>query len=188
MSPKPPDILRKSHRHVERKERATAKKQLRQETAIAAAELGASNGYVGACNCGAVGYRYTTNVPPSEWSVRACQCSYCREHDASYTSDPGGSVELVAAPGAVERQRFATQLTDFVICKRCGDLVAAIAATDHGQRAAVNIRLLRDPPRNLKPPEAMDYDQETVEQRRRRHGTQWTPVDEATTDLKRRRT
>lgn len=39
MSPKPPDILRKSHRHTERKERSTAKEDLRQEIPAAVDEL-----------------------------------------------------------------------------------------------------------------------------------------------------
>ncbi|NIW24482.1 MAG: hypothetical protein GWN29_07895 [Gammaproteobacteria bacterium] len=39
MSPKPPDILRKSHRHTERKQRATAKEDLRQEIPDAVDEL-----------------------------------------------------------------------------------------------------------------------------------------------------
>ncbi len=39
MSPKPPDILRKSHRHTERKERATAKEDLRKEIPDAVDEL-----------------------------------------------------------------------------------------------------------------------------------------------------
>ncbi len=39
MSPKPPDILRKSHRHTERKQRTTAKEDLRQEIPDAVDEL-----------------------------------------------------------------------------------------------------------------------------------------------------
>ncbi len=39
MGPKPPDILRKSHRHTERKERATAKDDLRREVPVAVEEL-----------------------------------------------------------------------------------------------------------------------------------------------------
>lgn len=39
MNPRPPDILRKSHRHTERKERATAKEDLRQEIPAAVEEL-----------------------------------------------------------------------------------------------------------------------------------------------------
>ena len=39
MTPKPPDILRKSHRHTERKERATAKEDLRQDLPDAVDEL-----------------------------------------------------------------------------------------------------------------------------------------------------
>ena len=39
MNPKPPDILRKSHRHTERKERASSKEDLRQEIPDAVDEL-----------------------------------------------------------------------------------------------------------------------------------------------------
>jgi hypothetical protein len=39
MTPKPPDILRKSHAHTERKERATAKEELRQEIPDAVEDL-----------------------------------------------------------------------------------------------------------------------------------------------------
>lgn len=39
MTPKPPDILRKSHRHTDRKERATAKEGLRAAADDAADEL-----------------------------------------------------------------------------------------------------------------------------------------------------
>lgn len=38
MTPKPPDILRKSHRHTDRKERATAKEDLRTAAAADAVE------------------------------------------------------------------------------------------------------------------------------------------------------
>ena len=44
MSPRPPDILRKSHRHTERKERATAKEDLRQELPDAVDELHDADG------------------------------------------------------------------------------------------------------------------------------------------------
>ena len=44
MTPRPPDILRKSHRHTERKERATAKEELRQEVPDAVDELDAEGG------------------------------------------------------------------------------------------------------------------------------------------------
>ena len=39
MTPEPPDILRKSHRHTDRKERATAKEDLRAAAADAVEEL-----------------------------------------------------------------------------------------------------------------------------------------------------
>lgn len=177
MSPKPPDILRKSHRHVERKERAAAKERLRLEASEAAAELVASGPYTGTCSCGAVGFSYWSELPPSAWHLRACQCALCARHAAVYTTDPAGRVEFVIDdPSAVERQRSGSGTLDFICCRRCGDLVGAVAVTSLGERAAVNIRLLEPAPADLPPPEAADYEREPLEARLERWARTWTPI------------
>ena len=48
----------------------------------------------GSCHCGAIGYDYATEVPPPDWSIRACQCAFCRAHDALSTSDPKGEIRF----------------------------------------------------------------------------------------------
>jgi hypothetical protein len=83
MSPKPSEILRKSHRHVERKERATVKEHLRQEATTAAEALESLTRYVGSCSCGAVGHLYDRtdylsiprcgSSPPGPWRQSARQ-------------------------------------------------------------------------------------------------------------------
>lgn len=177
MSPKPPDILRKSHRHTERKERATAKENLREQAAAASAELAANNRYTGACRCGALGYRYTTELAPADWTVRACDCSFCGRHGAVCTSDPSGSVEIVVNDTtALERYRFGLATADFLLCRRCGDYVAAVIETSHGSRAIVNLKLLQNYPPDLPPPRPVSYGDETREIRIRRREAQWTPV------------
>jgi hypothetical protein len=177
MSPKPPDILRKSHRHTDRKERAVAKEDLREQAAAAAEELTARHPYLGACRCGALGYRFTTATAPAEWDVRACECSFCRDHEATCTSDPEGSVEiLVNEPAALERHRFGLETADFLLCGRCGDYVAAVIATPHGARATVNLNLLEDPPRDLPEAVAVSYAAESRGERIRRREERWTPL------------
>ena len=52
--------------------------------------------YEGRCHCGAIGYRYSCTTPPSEWAIRACQCRFCRTHDALSTSDPAGTIAFEA--------------------------------------------------------------------------------------------
>jgi hypothetical protein len=47
--------------------------------------------YLARCHCGALTARYLTAVPIDAWSVRACQCSFCRAHAVLSTSDSAGS-------------------------------------------------------------------------------------------------
>ena len=57
--------------------------------------------YLARCHCGVLTARYRTAVAPEDWSVRACQCSFCRGHGAQMTSDPAGSLEfrsVIVAP------------------------------------------------------------------------------------------
>lgn len=177
MSPRPPDILRKSHRHTERKARATAKEELREQAAAASEELGAGNQYVGACRCGALSFRYTTELAPPDWAVRACECSFCSSRGAVCTSDPAGAVAIIVNdPAALERYRFGLETADFLLCKRCGDYVAAVIETTQGARATLNLKLLQGYPPDLPTPRPVSYDDETREARIRRREAQWTPV------------
>jgi hypothetical protein len=184
MSPRPPDILRKSHRHDEGNERANAKAELERELVAVIAETTARRAFAGRCRCGAIGYTYYTEIPPAEWAVRACQCSFCREHDAASTSDPAGTFQLtVNDPAAVELRRFGLKTADFVICRRCGAYVAAVIETASGRRATFNVHLLLDAPPDLPHAEPADYDGETAEERIRRREMRWTPLTPDSADL-----
>lgn len=177
MSPKPPDILRKSHRHSERKARATEKEDLRAQAAAAADDIAVSHRYTGACRCGALGYNYTTALSPADWPVHACECSFCQRHGTLSTSDPAGAVEIsVNDAAALERYRFGLATADFLLCKRCGDYVAATIETSRGARAIINLKLLQDYPPDLPPPKSVSYEDEIRADRIRRRAAQWTPI------------
>jgi hypothetical protein len=87
--------------------------------------------YTGTCDCGDINIEYRTDLVPADWPIRECQCSFCRKHAMLSTSDPDGEVVLtVRDPASLRRYRFATGVTDFLICARCGVYVGATVVND----------------------------------------------------------
>src|SRR5882672_2784603 len=133
--------------------------------------------YAGTCHCGAVGFSFRTRLPPGEWSVRACQCSFCRAHSALTTSDPSGSIEfLEPRSGTLARYRFGQRTADFLICRNCGVYLGAVIDSPSGRFGIINVNALRLIPSALPVPKSMDYDSETSEQRIARRQQRWSPV------------
>lgn len=135
--------------------------------------------YVGSCHCGAIGFTYRTEKEPSAWSVRACQCSFCRAHHALSTSDPAGSIEFTAADrDLLSRYRFGLGTSDFLVCRRCGVYIGASIETPRGRFGIVTVNALRPIP---SVPEAtpMDYGAESKQQRIARREQRWSPLTAA---------
>jgi hypothetical protein len=131
----------------------------------------------GSCHCGAIGFRYFTDRPPSSWSVRACQCGFCRAHHAATTSDPGARIEFKAADAMLlNRYRFARRTADFLICRRCGVYIGAVIETARGRFGIINVRALRPILPEVAPAVPIDYGVETSEQRIARREQRWSPV------------
>jgi hypothetical protein len=87
--------------------------------------------YAGSCHCGDLRIEYQTTLLPAQWPLRECQCSFCRKHAMLSTSDPDGEIVLTLRhPAALNRYRFATGVTDFLICARCGVYVGATVVND----------------------------------------------------------
>lgn len=133
--------------------------------------------YSGGCHCGAVRLRYTTSLPPGRWSIRACQCRFCRAHDALSTSDPAGSLEFTCdEPGLLQRYRFALKTADFLLCRRCGVYVGAVIETPGGRYGIVNTHALDETPPDIADVGAISYDGEDTAGRVSRREERWTPV------------
>ena len=131
----------------------------------------------GRCHCGAIGFSFRTRLAPREWNVRACQCSFCRAHGALSASDPSGAIEFhELQSGALERYRFGLRTADFLLFRRCGVYIGALIETPGGRFGIVNVNALRPLPADLPAPGAMDYGEETSEQRIGRREQRWTPV------------
>jgi hypothetical protein len=134
--------------------------------------------YEGSCHCGAIGFSYVTDMSPESWSVRACQCSFCRAHGARSTSDPGGSLRFVVSkPRELQRYRFGFHTADFLLCRNCGVYVGAVVATSRGSFGIVNLNALASEPSGLPPPAAVSYEAESRGERVRRREQRWTPLE-----------
>ncbi len=133
--------------------------------------------YTGRCHCGAIGYRYTVAASPTDWAIRACQCRFCRLHDALSTSDPTGTIEFEAArPDQLQRYRFGLETADFLLCRQCGAYIGAVIETSNGRFGIVNTHALVDPQPSTAAREAISYDGEDTGGRIARRQERWSRV------------
>jgi len=133
--------------------------------------------YNGKCHCGAIGYVYRCDKEPAEWAIRACQCRFCRAHDALSASDPTAAIEFVAdEPDQLQRYRFGLHTADFLICRRCGVYIGAIIETPHGSFGIINTHALSDPAPDTAKPQPISYDGEKTGNRVTRREERWSPI------------
>ena len=131
----------------------------------------------GSCHCGALGFEFRTALEPAAWSVRACQCSYCRAHGGVYTADPAGSVQFThREPQMLSRYRFGHKRADFIFCGRCGGYLGAVTEENGRQLAVINIHAMDLQPEGLQAAQPMSYDGESSGARDARRAGRWTPV------------
>ena len=135
------------------------------------------NVHRGACHCSAIGFEYRSAASPDEWSVRACQCRFCRAHDALSVSDPAGELCFTAAdPSKLQRYRFALGTADFLLCRNCGVYIGAAIEIENKHFGIINTHALVDGGDEIGAPQAMSYDGEDVAGRVGRREERWTPV------------
>lgn len=132
--------------------------------------------YEGRCHCGSIGYSYRTERLLKDWSVRACQCSFCRAHGARTTSDPAGSVQyLIGRSDPLQRYRFGLNITEFLICRACGVYVGAVTEISSVLLTVVNCSVLHPCPPSLPDASPVSHEGESIEARNRRRQSAWTP-------------
>jgi hypothetical protein len=92
-------------------------------------------------------------------------------------SDPEGVLEVRADDWSlVERYRFGTRTCDFLICRRCGVFIAAVAEMSEGVRAVVNANCLDDRGRFTLAPTMHEFQGETIDNRLSRRVANWMPA------------
>ena len=132
----------------------------------------AMNVYEGACHCGAVSARFESAIAPAEMEVRADQCGFCRRHGAKTVSDPDGRLALAFREAAVERYRFGTRSSDFIVCHTCGAYVAAVIE-GYGVLNVVGADIPIFAERAARP---VSYEDESADVRLARRRERWTPL------------
>jgi hypothetical protein len=140
--------------------------------------------YKGSCHCGAIGFGYLTAHHPGSWSVRACQCAFCRAHQVLSTSDPEARIEFTAvSPALLSKYRFAQRTADFLVCRQCGVYVGAMIETSRGRFGIINVNALNPVPAEIAAPVPMEYGAESPEQRIARRERRWSQVSDAGVQL-----
>ncbi|MGH8163771.1 MAG: hypothetical protein ACREP1_05490 [Rhodanobacteraceae bacterium] len=135
--------------------------------------------YRGGCHCGAIGFVFETGLAPQRWTVRVCQCVFCRAHGARTTSDPAGRAHFVFANASLcNRYRFGQRTADFLVCARCGVYIAALMGDGDDAFATLNVNSIVALTQNLPDATAIDYGDESPTSRLARRRQIWTPVIE----------
>lgn len=132
--------------------------------------------YQGHCHCGALRVSFETRRPAADVQVRACQCSFCRRKDAKTISDPEGHLHVTAAPGAIRRYRFGKNTADFLLCRECGEYVAAVMREGEHWFGVVNVRGAWMEPFAEREADPVVFDDEAASDRVARRATKWTPT------------
>jgi hypothetical protein len=131
-----------------------------------------------ACHCGAIACTYSTAVAPEQWSIRACQCMFCRAHHALSTSDPQGRLGFRADnPDMLQRYRFALRTADFLLCRNCGVYLGAVNESGSGRFGILNTHTLMPQPDNIADVAPVGYEGENTDGRIARREERWTPVN-----------
>jgi len=100
----------------------------------------------GQCHCGKIQFSAELAQPLSTYSPRACDCEFCRMHDAAYVSDPLGQLQIrVTSASGLHTYRQGSGTAEFLLCPACGVLIAALYRdADSMLYAAVNARAVTD--------------------------------------------
>lgn len=126
----------------------------------------------GGCHCGNIRYRLSTQRERGQLPLRSCRCSFCRRIGARYTADPAGALRIeIADPAAVSRYRFASGVVDFLVCRRCGGMPAALTGIDGRTFGIVNANTLDTPVEGDAP--VVDFSAETPEEGLERRRRNW---------------
>ncbi len=130
----------------------------------------------GSCHCGQLSIRYFSPLVPGKVPVRVCQCTFCRRHGGRYTSHPESRLVITASNAkSLNRYQFGTATADFLMCTRCGVVVAAVCEIGGCLRAVVNASVFDNFESIASNVSEHDFDKETLEQRLARRKRNWIP-------------
>lgn len=99
----------------------------------------------GSCHCRNIAFILDWKPEPELIPARACDCSFCARHGASWTASPDAELELrIAFPALVSEYAFGTGTAVFHICARCGCVPVVTSRIDQQLYAVVNVTCFTD--------------------------------------------
>ena len=102
--------------------------------------------FQGGCHCGQLRVTFSTALVPASITPRACDRSFCQKHGATYVSDPAGQLSVIMqSSDALRRYQQGSNTAEFLLCDRCGVLVAVVFEHNARRYGAVNARSLEGP-------------------------------------------
>lgn len=133
--------------------------------------------YAGQCYCGAIWLKLVTDRAPAEQVLGACQCSFCRKHNARAFSDPKACVTLIAAESShLQRYTFGLKTSEQIVCRRCGVYIGMTLTEGDRAWSVINVDVLDARALFTRSPEPRDYDTENRETRIARRKARWCPT------------
>lgn len=133
--------------------------------------------YRGGCHCGAIGVELHIDGAPEQMILGACQCSFCRKHNARAFSHPRAAVALTAhAPNQVQHYAFGLHTAQQILCRRCGVYIAMLLRDGADLYSVLNIDTLKARAEFTGPLEPRVYDAEDAGARIARRKARWTPT------------
>jgi len=136
-----------------------------------------NNTFGGSCHCGAIGFEFSTDIPPARWPVRACQCRFCRAHDALSASTPDADIRFTATNSdMLQKYRFGLHTADFLLCRNCGVYIGAVIDIGSAHYGIINTHALSPVPDDIATPEPISYDGEKTDNRVSRRQERWAKV------------
>ena len=128
----------------------------------------------GACHCGNLRFALAWPDGATRIPARACTCTFCRKHGATWTSHVDAQLRVhVADPARIERYVFGTHTADFHVCTRCGVVPLATCDIDDRTYAVVNINTLENVDATLFDRSDSNVEGETVDARLSRRSARW---------------
>ena len=95
---------------------------------------------VGHCTCRAVTVDLVSPVPLSDWTARACGCTFCRAHDGVYCSNPLARAHVHAHRGIGVTYQ-GTETAKMLFCPGCGDFIGVGCDISGVLLGALRVRL-----------------------------------------------
>lgn len=132
----------------------------------------------GGCHCRNIKVEFETDRAPADMEPRACQCSFCRQHQSRAVSDPNGRLRItVDEKSALSRYRFSMKTIEFLVCRRCGVYVAGFMRDPSDSEAYGTLMVSAlDDGSGFPAPRVKDYDDEPRAARAARRRKVWTPA------------